>query len=500
MKIMRVLKNKNLILLFLALSVITAYEISILTDISLWHDEAFSGLLPKYSWKEMLYRIGLDVHPPFYYILLKIWVAIFGNTVFTLRLFSVFFGILAVITFYLFLKEAFKSEKLALFSCVLLAFNSFFMQYVIEARMYTLGTFLILLSSLFLLLALKNKKWKWWLLYALSVSAGIYTHYYIFFSVFAQGLFFIFWIFKEERFNFIHWLKNRNFQLGSISYLLVAVSYLPWFKTFFHQLRQVQESYWIPPLNVWSVPVTLYKLTTGQGIDPAKFGWLLIGLTIVIIFVLIFFLIRLKENSKWLVFSLFIIPFLSAILFSLKTSIFLDRYFVFIIPFYATLIGATILAIENKLIKNTLIVLTILGSLVAFPIRWADLDVKKKPGMAAAADYLNQNVKPGDKIYVGSSFVYFTFKYYNQTPIHPKLYAPWSLPHFSGTALLSPEDIIKDFSDEVKKGDIVWMINTTGFGGYQPKVPENWIKIVEKGFQDVYDYRGWIIVTKYQVQ
>jgi hypothetical protein len=44
------------------------------------------------------------------------------------------------------------------------------------------------------------------------------------------------------------------------------------------------------------------------------------------------------------------------------------------------------------------------------------------------------------------------------------------------------------------------MINTTGFGGYQPAVPENWLKINEKSFQDVYDYRGWILVATYRVQ
>jgi len=288
--------------------------------------------------------------------------------------------------------------------------------------------------------------------------------------------------------------------LGSISYFLVAISYFPWLKTFLNQFQQVQESYWILPLNIWSVPTTFYKLTTGQGIDPAKFSWLLIFLMVVIILTLIFSLIKLRGHLKWLIFLMFIFPFLSAILFSFKTSIYLDRYFIFIIPFYAALIGGAILGIENKLVKNTLIILTILGSLIAFPIRWINLDVEKKPGMAAAADYLNQNVKPNDKIYVGSSFVYFIFEYYNRTPVHPRLYTPWSLPHFSGTALLSSEDIIKDFSAETKKGNIVWMINTTGFGNYQPKVPENWIKIVEKGFQDVYDYRGWIVVAKYQVQ
>ena len=145
------MKNKNLILLFLALLVITAYEISILTDMALWHDEAFSGLLPQYNLKEMIYRIGLDVHPPLYYLLLKGWVMILGNTLFTLRLFSVFFGVLTVIVLYLFLKEVFKDQKLALFSSILLAFNSFFIQFVIEARMFTLGIFLVVLSSFFLL-------------------------------------------------------------------------------------------------------------------------------------------------------------------------------------------------------------------------------------------------------------------------------------------------------------------------------------------------------------
>jgi uncharacterized membrane protein len=63
------------------------------TNISLWHDEAFSALLIKYPWQEMLYRIGLDVHPPAYYIFLRIWHYIFSDSLLSLRLFSVFFGV-----------------------------------------------------------------------------------------------------------------------------------------------------------------------------------------------------------------------------------------------------------------------------------------------------------------------------------------------------------------------------------------------------------------------
>lgn len=494
------MKNKNLILLFLVLLVITAYEISILANMALWHDEAFSGLLPQYNLKEMIYRIGLDVHPPLYYLLLKGWVMILGNTLFTLRLFSVFFGVSTVIVLYLFLKEVFKNQKLALFSSILLALNSFFIQFVIEARMFTLGIFLVVLSSFFLLMALKNKKWSWWLLYSLSASAGLYTHYYIFFSIIAQALFIVFWLFKEEKFNLSNWLKNKNFQLGLTSYILVVISYLPWLKTFLSQMGQVQESYWIPPLNIWSVPATFLQLTTGNAIDTVRFGYLLIILMIGIIFALFFSLRKLVEPAKWLFFLMVLAPFLGATAFSFKTSIYLDRYFIFTLPFYLTLMAGAILGIQNKKLKNTLILIVILGSLISFPIRWSNLKVEKKPGMAGAANYLNQIARTGEKIYVGSSLVYFTFKYYNQTGIQPKLYVPGDLPHFSGTALLSSEDLIKDFNQKVKRGETAWLINTTGFGNYQPAVPGNWLKLREKGFQDVYDYRGWIIVTKYQVK
>ena len=120
--------------------------------------------------------------------------------------------------------------------------------------------------------------------------------------------------------------------------------------------------------------------------------------------------------------------------------------------------------------------------------------------MAGASAYLNKEFKPNEKIFAGSSFVYFTFKYYNQTNTNPLLYAPGFMPHYSGTALLSPGDIISDFNKETKKDDTVWMINTTGFGNYQPTVPDDWVKEDEKGFQDAYPHLGWIVISKYKVK
>ncbi len=493
--------------LLLCATIITGVILRIynLTAVSLWHDEAFSALLIKYNFQEMIDRIILDVHPPFYYIVLRFWDVFFENSLFSIRMFSVFFSVLIILATYLFVKTAFKNSKLALFSSAIVAISPFQIQYAQEARMYALGSFLIIISSYFLLQALnkktinkKNAAWIWWLLYAISVSAAIYTHYYIVFSIFAQALFVFYYFFKKLKFSPTQWLKNKSFQLCLASYALVTVSYLPWLKIFLAQLSQVQENYWIPKMDFWSVPCTFYKLTTGSGINSSDDKWILIILTVIILIAIAYALKKIKTQAKWLVFFMLTVPFAGAIVLSLKTSIYLDRYFIFVSAFFIILICGAILKIKNPLIKNFLILFTILISVYSFAYNSKGLEIEKKPGMAGAAAYINQAAKPNDKIYIGSSFVYFTFRYYNETQIHPKLYAPGELSHFSGTALLSPEDIIKNFEQKTQKNDAVWLINTTGFGNYQPKTPNDWIKEDEKGFQDAYGYQGWIVVSKYK--
>ena len=207
-----------------------------------------------------------------------------------------------------------------------------------------------------------------------------------------------------------------------------------------------------------------------------------------------------KTNvDSLLVLMLFAVPFLGASALSFKRAIYLDRYFIFSLPFLAIITGSVAYKIRGTLPRNTVIIALILGSAISFPLYWQRLNVKEKPGIRPIAEYLNNNVKENEPIYVGSSFVYFTFKYYNETGIRPLLYADRPLSHFSGTALLDKEDIVKDLALDSRKHSAVWMLNTTGYGNYQPAVPDGWQKIEEKAAEDI-GHRGWIIATKYLVQ
>jgi len=491
--------DKTKILLgLLLLGGVLLFEVANLGAVSLWHDEAFSGLLPQYNFKEMIHRIGLDVHPPLYYIFLKLWLFTFGNTPFTLRLFSLLFGVITLLVTYIFANEVVKNKKIAFLSVVLMGLNLYQIQYNLEARMYTLGAFFIVLSSYALLKAERTNSIKWWGIYVFCTASALYTHYYTFFFVFAQAFYLSFGFLKKLKFSLRLWLKNKKFQRCTISFLSIGLLFLPWLKTFLKQAAQVEKSYWIPKINIWSLPCTFYKMISGRDINPNNHWYILIVLTIFILASAIYFVLKIKKPAKWLVISLLFIPFLLAVLSSIKTSIYLDRYFIFSLPFLLIVVSATLLNVKYKKIQTCLILIAVLASALNIPLRWHELNIANKPGMKEAAEYINNNAK-NEKIYVGSSFVYFTFLYYNKTLIRPKLYAPGTLSHFSGTALLSSGDVIKNLEKQVKKKDIIWMINTTGFGNFQPQIPKNWHKIEEKWFRDLYDYRGWIIISKYRV-
>ena len=83
-------------------------------------------------------------------LFLRLWSDLFGHSLFPLRGFSVFFGIATIWAGYDFIKIVLQKESLALATALLLAVNPFQIQYVTEARMYTLGTFLLLISGYFL--------------------------------------------------------------------------------------------------------------------------------------------------------------------------------------------------------------------------------------------------------------------------------------------------------------------------------------------------------------
>jgi hypothetical protein len=235
--------------------------------------------------------------------------------------------------------------------------------------------------------------------------------------------------------------------------------------------------------------------------------------TLLVIYILLRFLRKVQFEEKWLVLMSIAAPFVGAILFFVLSlirgtgsSVFLDRYFLFSASFFSIAVALWLESIRPKKAGLLLFLALLLGTTWVWGRYWYTLDVTTKPGMAAASSFINNNATPKDKIYLGTSFEFFNFKYYNHTSITPLLFTGGSekvsdLPHFAGTALLKDSDLLPHFDRDVRPGDTVWLLWTNGFGSNKPAVPTHWKQVDEKGFADVRPYVGtWVVVTEYKIQ
>src|SRR3989338_6576943 len=170
--------------------------------------------------------------------------------------------------------------------------------------MYTLGTFLVLFSSYYLLKAFESGKTKDWVWYAILAAAALYTHYFLLFSIAAQIFYILYRIIRESGFRQV--LKNRYLKQALIAGGAMVLLYLPWIPSFLVQNARVQQSYWIPAMDRWSVPGTVWKMIFGgQGINRPT---LLIA-TAAAVVLLVIFLKRTKEDARWLVALSLLVPF-----------------------------------------------------------------------------------------------------------------------------------------------------------------------------------------------
>ncbi len=156
-----------------------------LTDSCLWFDELFGVHAANLGWSEMLWFAAQDlIHPPLFYVLLKIWVGIGGETLFWLRLFPVVFSVLALFAFYQFCKQLKLSYPAIAIAFAFFAANGALIKYAQEVRMYSLVMFLGIVSmwlfTRFLLLG-KNI----WLLTICNILL-VYTHYFGWFVVVSE--------------------------------------------------------------------------------------------------------------------------------------------------------------------------------------------------------------------------------------------------------------------------------------------------------------------------
>ena len=136
------------ILLIVFVIVATIYFRLLNIDTAFWYDEACSWFSAKQEFPMGIINnlLHLDLqHTPLYFFLLHFWMKIFGNSEIAIRSLSVIFGILTVPLVYIVSKKV-ASEKVAILSTLVTAMSPLLVFFSVEARMYPIVVFLVMLS------------------------------------------------------------------------------------------------------------------------------------------------------------------------------------------------------------------------------------------------------------------------------------------------------------------------------------------------------------------
>ena len=130
-------------------------------------------------------KISLDVikalaneepqNPPVYYLLSRWWMQLFGTSVVVRKSLSVLISLLAFPLMYWLALELFDSPVTGWIAMALLAISPFHLLYAQEVRHYVAWTVIILLSSAVFLRAIRLNKKLPWVMYASTLTLGLYT-------------------------------------------------------------------------------------------------------------------------------------------------------------------------------------------------------------------------------------------------------------------------------------------------------------------------------------
>jgi uncharacterized membrane protein len=128
---------------------------------------------------------------PFYFVMVRWWVELFGNSVAIVRSFSVCLSLLTFPAIYWLCLELFESELVGWMSVSIVAVSPVHILYAQEARPYSLSIVAVLLSSAALLRAMRLQTKTSWVTYAGTLMLGLYTQLFFGFVIIAQGIYVI---------------------------------------------------------------------------------------------------------------------------------------------------------------------------------------------------------------------------------------------------------------------------------------------------------------------
>lgn len=309
---------------------------------SLWGDETLSILHARSltSVSSVLSMQFFNAHPPLYFILLRAWLFLGGESESWTRLLSVLFALLTIPFVYKLGRLLFSSST-GVIASLLYSIMPLMLIYNREVRMYSLLVMLSCLSLLLLLRCLEEDRTADWILFSLFTFMTLITHYHGFLILLAQGIFFLLRLARvHNRSRFIF-----KFMLASFVAILLFIPFIPALREALGTTGEMWRS------GAKSILVSrgylIFSLTLGQTIMPWNPIALIGGLGIAALFVNGIWNNRSNHNFLLLLVSYGFVVFVVGPAISHD----MPRYYLFMIPLICIGIAIGITSMKSRIMS-----------------------------------------------------------------------------------------------------------------------------------------------------
>ncbi len=216
----------------------------------LWLDEAQSVSIASGPLRQIPAALHHDGAPPLWYVLLHLWMQVFGDSPWSVRILSALPAIAALPVVYL-LGRRLAGREVGQYSLLLLAASPFAIRYAVETRMYSLVLLLSVVGAHALLSVHRRPGWRPVAALAVVTAALLYTHYYALWLAAAVGAGELWRVVRR---------RDAAARRALAGLALGGVAFLPWLPVLAFQSAHTGAPWASPPtvnalldtINVWA--------------------------------------------------------------------------------------------------------------------------------------------------------------------------------------------------------------------------------------------------------
>ncbi len=347
-----------------------------------WMDEALSVGIASHHLTAIPGVLRHDGSPPLFYLMLHVWMSVFGNSESATHAMSLTFGLLTI-PIGMWAGWSLFGERAGYMAAVLFAFSSFLTEYSQETRMYALMGLLGLLAAAAFVHAFVFRRRKYLILFAVAQALMLYTH--------AWGIFFgagaVLALIPV-----VHASDDRRAVIRDavLAFVGAGILFLPWVPNFIYQATHTAAPWDSSPR--FGAPVQLSRdLLGGDRVSVALLIGAVIGL------VDLFKRGAPSRRLRTATWALIVLPagtLALAWIASQITPAWVSRYF-------APTLGALLLLAAFGLSRARIVGWVVLGACVVFLANPASFTPKYKSDMRDVGGEMAMLVHPGDLVVVG---------------------------------------------------------------------------------------------------